>query len=484
MKYGEINLKGDMLVLCSMPFEMLEYSGMKPSKRKDGIKPLLGADEAFIEGLNDNTEITLCRYPHLSSGSVCSLVNKQCYEYIRWFNLMYDERSSGIVIVSPWESNIMVKLGGADFDSDTALNIKEPIIQKAARELMNKDGIMKPLCDRFAPGVDGLPVAESGDVLKGVEEKVYFTAYQYARLDNILSKTQVTIGSISNDIQLFNSYLWEALQSEDPDKEYCQLVYECILKLSVLNELEIDRAKHPVFITPSFIRKDILTTTDKKGFPILKKRSSGKTIKKIAYRDPFELKYYYQPAFLYEIKYDRGNRSMALRTGNKYWNCPPDHLSKLAAGIRKPRRTYKKKKVDFSFKDIEGKQVADQVERIENILKDTVKKLDRLDRRRYRTGEETDERIKIHRDCVDSIVGMKRIPEKNIAAVVRDTMCMKKTGDDIEYYDYYMYINKYRILGLLFMVEEGLDEEYKKKNIDLIENPVRKVFRKLRIVDA
>ncbi len=494
MRRGAMELEGEMLTLCSMPFEMLKYSGMEPKEREKGIKPLLKKDEAYIAGLPDGKPVTLCRYPHLSAGSVCSLTNKKTGEYSKWFNLRNTPDNSGIVVISPYESNIMVKLGGADFDSDTALFIREKIVQKAAAQLREKDGPMAPLCDRFAPEDDGLPVAQAGEVIKGKAETYPLTPYNLARLDQAIAGTQGNIGTISNDIQLFNSYLWEGLFSTEPGKEpakkqreYCQKIYECILKLSVLNEIEIDRSKHSVDINTGAIRSAVMTS-EYDGEPILKgpgARTKKKQVIRGLESETKEINSYYNPAFLYEIKKDRGAGNVSLRK-EKYWNCAPDHLSELAAVIRKPRALYAKKKLVFDYNGIIGDMEKKQTKKIEKSLKDTVKALEKLDRRRHKTGEEPDERMKIQSAFVDVIMKMKSIRPKNIAYIVRETLCMKDEPEE-KCYDSFMYFNKYRIMGLLFMAEEKIEGRINGEKQEQVpetdQNPIREVLKKIGVAD-
>ena len=479
LRHGSIDLKGEILTLCSMPYEMLEYSGLTPSKRK--ITPLLENNEAFIDsdGMKDGDPITLCRYPHLSSGAVCGLKYRNRNEYKRWFNLRNTGDSSSIVIISPYESNIMVKLGGADFDSDTALYLKEAVLQKAAQELTKSDGITKKLCGRFQPEEDGLPVAIACEELEGRDKTFYLSKYDQAKLDHELSNTQVNIGSISNDIQLFNSYLWEGLLS-DRDDEYCQTIYECILKMSVLNELEIDRAKHSIEKPLSAFHDEIMKTEYGKGKdrkPILEVYSSGKKVRtKVGTQKGYkeyvrEQNTYYHPAFLYENKKDRGTKNIAKRK-DKYWNCPPDHLSKLAAGLKKEKDCSDnvKKEVIFNYNAVKGKADYGQENKLKELLKTAVIGLDKLNRRRHKTGEESDERENIRTGFINDIDRMKSIRPKTIAAIVRDATCMK---NEDEYYDEFFYINRYAVLGLLLMAEE--DKEG---------GPIWDVFQKFQIIDA
>ncbi|MCR5597015.1 MAG: hypothetical protein K6G19_02470, partial [Lachnospiraceae bacterium] len=334
---------------------------------------------------------------------------------------------------------------------------------------------------KYAPGDDGLPVAQAGEVIKGEAKKYTLTPYDLARLDQAIASTQRNIGTISNDIQLFNSYMWEGLRS-GRESEYCQKIYECIMKLSVLNELEIDRSKHSVSINTKLIHRGIMDT-EYKGEPILEgpdDKVKRKRVKNGVEEPAQELESYYNPVFLYEIKRDRGAKNLFIRPQKKYWDCPPDHLSELAAKIRKPRANYNKKRLIFNYNDVKDDMVPKQKNKIESLLKSAVRELDRIDKRRHKTGEELDERRKIQSDFVNEIIKMKSIPPKNIAYIVREAMCMKDEQEE-EYYDRYIYTNKYRVLGLLFMAEEKIDEINRIKGEN--KNPIRQVLQKFQVLD-
>ncbi len=318
LREGRLKLQGDIYYLCSMPYEMLEYT------ITNKINPQLKPNEVYISNIEDGKCVTLIRYPHLNSGSVCSLVNRENDNYTKWFN--FDNKdSTNIVVVSPWNSNIMVKLGGADFDSDTALYIKNEVIEKAAKELMN----IKAL----SPGKDGLPVGVAASDLKktGIQERKY-TPGDMAYIDNMLMESGRTIGEISNSIQLFNSYLWEEYykgKSADPNR--LKAIYDCILKLSVLNELTIDSAKRMLTINPGTETENIKETVYN-GLEILTKNKNR----------------LYCPYFLYEVirrkhkkksvKYTRRSPGEAYenaKEGEKkkqvnesFWNCPMDLICK------------------------------------------------------------------------------------------------------------------------------------------------------------
>lgn len=492
LRRGRLKLKGDMYTLCSMPYEMLEYSGKYSgiiSRTEDyDIKPILGPGEAYIEGIKENDQITLCRYPHMSSGSVCVLKQKSHDVFTRWFNFKNPDGNSNIVIISPWESNIMVKLGGADFDSDTALFVKDKTFQEAAKQLLNKDGIIAPLCKKYPPLVDGLPVAQKSSVLTGENIPRSNNPEQWAKLDHDLAKTQKNIGRISNDIQLFNCYLWEAL-FERKDEGYIEAIYDCILKLAVLNELEIDRSKHHIELDTEKALKKIMNT-QYEGKPIIlsedhtrKQQRANK--KGESFRD-LNISYIEQPAFLYEIKRDNGNKYISLRKNNKYWNCPADHLSRLASNLRKPTEIVIKKEIDFNSESVRsaiGKANTDQVNKIKEILKTALKELNQLNKKRHRTADEAEVRERIHSSCVDKIVRLK-IREKTMYSVLRDIMCIKKKtknpDGEPEYWDSYMYKNKYPALGLLFEASDIINEQSEKADC---ENIIEKYLNLIVIKD-
>ena len=245
MSLGRIKIRGDFYVLCSMPMEMLEFTTHGDAKK---IKHHLEGDEAYIKGVKDGEDITLFRYPHINSGSVCLLVAKECKDIDTYFNFEH-AGGSNIIVVSPENSNIMVKLGGADFDSDAALYIKDETIAKAAKKMGELSWL--------SPAKDGAAVAIADDNLKGDAKFYNYQAEGFALLDHELARTSVSIGQISNYAQIFNSYLWDGYFNEK-EEDYLKGLYDCILKLSVLNELEIDRAKHSICVSPEMLAKEII----------------------------------------------------------------------------------------------------------------------------------------------------------------------------------------------------------------------------------
>ncbi len=315
LKNGGLKLKGDFYYLCSMPYEMLEYSAGK------AIEPQLEKNQVYIKGYPEGKQVTLIRYPHLSAGSVCVLKSADNENYDQWFNFE-NKDGTNIVVVSPWNSNIMRILGGCDFDGDSALICEDEVIEKAAKKLMS--------IEELEPGEGGLPVgvADPALLLSKNDKSYTYTKKDMAILDDKLASSGVTIGSISNNIQLFNSYLWEEyFKGKKANKKRIKAIYECTLILSVLNELAIDSAKHKFAISPEKMKQHIIKN-GYNGYQIIEKKDAKK----------------YCPYFLYHsmsdpsggfVMRDKGEAYENAKPGTKkkqdnlqYWNCPMDLICK------------------------------------------------------------------------------------------------------------------------------------------------------------
>ncbi len=407
LKRGRVKLAGDFYVLCSMPYEMLKYSAFPDEE----IEPCLDPDEAYIRGYENGKKILLFRYPHISSGSVCLLKSKKCGEYDRYFN--FDNRDgSNIVVISPWESNIMVQLGGADFDSDTALFIRDENIQKAAERLFT----IKALTG----GSKELPVAQADPDIK--INKIFDYTYDekdMAEIDHHLSETSKSIGSISNNAQLFNSYLWEGYFKKDKSEEYLRTVYECILKLAVLNELEIDKSKHEIAFDTEEARKIINSTKhgkDGERIVVLKEVK-----KKDKDGDDYTKWEKELPAFLYN-----GSTGVLRETENdklaEFWDCPVDNIGRiLAESSVKTGRDQKEKKSDIEslLPEIIGgkpgkestKHVAKRKELV-RIMLQACSSLSELDKFRDTDDDDSreEERNEIQTECVERCLAVGKVP--------------------------------------------------------------------------
>ncbi len=415
MKTGRIKVRGDFFVLCSMPVEMLFYSVDRDWSR---ITPLLNPGECYIKGQKKAAPVTIFRYPHISSGGVCSLTNinnKKTSLIDRYMNLE-NEYGSNVIIISPWQSNIMVRLGGADFDSDSVLYIRDRTIERAARDLLDREkfGVLNPTAD-------GLPVVEVDERLKGNIAKDTFDKQRLSVLDHNISSSAMTIGELSNDAQLFNSYFWEEYFKEDHDDGYLRHVYNCSLMLAALNELEIDSAKHNISLNIKIERKKIRKTRYKEK-DILERADpeNGSRVAKIL-----------SPYFLYRSKKKKnagkGLWGITTRKDNIYWNCPVDHISEILseeAGSDSAREHIKRKGMtelllSVTNPEYKGKATAKQLNELYEMVKNTVYDLERLDDfDDDKLYEREDNRERIQSECL-AFLQKKKISAATVFALFK-----------------------------------------------------------------
>ena len=470
MKRGRLRLRSDFYVLCSMPMEMLEYSAHGDRSR---VRPYLKGHEAHIDGLAGGDNITLLRYPHMNSGSFCSLRETENSEFVdklnQYFNLRHNS-GSNIVILSPYNSNVMVKLGGADFDSDTALFVRDETIQAAVSRLNDMECL--------EPGADGLPVALVDDGFKGAPIPYNNKSYlDVARLDSMLAGSAV--GIISDTAQICNCFMWDyynknkgALSARG--EEYLRFVYGRILMLSALNELEIDRTKHSIAIAPDaykvLIENEVMDATRQLGY----------------YPDDyFEIRNdnhrvvsRYAPMFFYDKK--GRPSSMAPRSDAAghplLWDIPTDYiytvLEEEAQNIRSAASESRRRKDDisdyFEYEDVQlgadnPRKLRDFRRRIIVLLDDlravdARKDMEESDKDAARdsilnqlqndelvleTGEKTTQ---------DQVAIMKRLISLVFARYTSSFNDHKK--GDYKYVD--IVKQKYRYLGLLFAIGDKL----------------------------
>lgn len=133
----------------------------------------------------------------------------------------YVNATPEIVCVNSIGENILFRLSGADFDSDTMMLTDNPILIKAAERNYH----------RFL-----VPTSM-------VEAKKIVRHYTRSDQSDLDIKTSVNkIGEIVNLSQELNTKLWDALNGGAEFSKYEELYCE-IAQLDVLSNIEIDKAK-------------------------------------------------------------------------------------------------------------------------------------------------------------------------------------------------------------------------------------------------
>lgn len=216
LKDGKVLVNGNYSTLFGNGMEMLKASIGK----FDGTSELTG-NQIYSTRFKFGTDILGSRSPHVTMGDIAVFKNTENKNYKKYFNL-----SKAIVCINSVNENILQRLQGADFDSDTVLLTDNSQLIKIAK---------KHYGDFKVPT----------NTVTSAKRKRYFTVEDQVDLD---VKTSVNkIGEIINEAQRLNSILWEQLNNGASIASIKEL-YNDICKLSALSNIEIDKAKKEFII--------------------------------------------------------------------------------------------------------------------------------------------------------------------------------------------------------------------------------------------
>jgi hypothetical protein len=221
MKMGKTSVKGDYATICSMPWEFLNsILHQEPEdfkKFKETLIPIQTKGEIYCSALEEGERVTIFRSPHICASNVIVGQNKSYTEFTTWFNF-----TRGIIVVTPWVWDIMERGNSLDFDSDSAIVVREKKIYERALEVQN-----------FATPVHDIP----NDPVQR-----HNCMDDLAKLDGLISVNK--IGEICNLAQILNSYYWNEYFKDEPDIKVMEEIYNQIIILAILSNIEIDKSKH------------------------------------------------------------------------------------------------------------------------------------------------------------------------------------------------------------------------------------------------
>ena len=211
LKDGKVLVNGNYSTLFGNGMEMLKQTIGK----FDGESELKGND--ICSSRFDYWQTILgCRSPHITMGDVALLHNVRNKNYDKYFNL-----SKEIVCINSVGENILQRLQGSDFDSDSLLLTDNKLLISVAERNYNNFKVPTNL-------------------VSAKKTKRYYTPEQQADLD---IKTSVNkIGEDINLSQHLNSILWDKLKKGNTLEDVKEL-YDDICKLSALSGIAIDSAK-------------------------------------------------------------------------------------------------------------------------------------------------------------------------------------------------------------------------------------------------
>lgn len=211
IKNGHIYVNGNYSTLLGNPIEMLQQSiGTFKGNSQIGIGNIHNIRFAYDQTLLGS------RSPHVTMGNILLATNKENKLIDCYFNLTEE-----IVCINSIGENILQRLSGADFDSDTMLLTDNTVLIRAAKR--NYYTFKTPTSFVTAKKV-----------------KRYYTPEEQADLD---IKTSVNkIGEIINLSQELNSLLWDKMYHGSSYDDIKELYYD-ICQLDVMSGIEIDKAK-------------------------------------------------------------------------------------------------------------------------------------------------------------------------------------------------------------------------------------------------
>lgn len=211
LRCGHVLVRGNYSTLCGNPIEMLKMS----IGQFDGSS-IIEKNTVHCEMFESGKELLGSRSPHVTIGNILVTRNVIRPEIARYMN-----PTNEIVYVNSIQENLLERLSGADFDSDTMLLTDNEILVMAAKR-----------------NYENFPVPTK--LVESAMRNRRYTNREKADLD---IKTSVNkIGEIINLSQELNSILWDRINKgasiDDVMELYCD-----ISQLDVMSNLEIDSAK-------------------------------------------------------------------------------------------------------------------------------------------------------------------------------------------------------------------------------------------------
>lgn len=223
VKKGKIKLAGaDYVVLLGNPMEFLQHAigrlDVTNGVINNDTELALTGNQIYTKLFEDGKELVGFRNPHTSPSNVLVAKNTYINDIDTYFNL-----SKNIVVVNSVKHNILNKLSGADFDSDSMLLIDnmEDLLPLALE------------CQKYPVCINGI-IPEKRPYKLNKEDMFV--------IDNQLAESQKLIGKTVNSGQFAMSVYWDQLTNGATEKELEGLMKK-IDVATVLSGVCIDLAK-------------------------------------------------------------------------------------------------------------------------------------------------------------------------------------------------------------------------------------------------
>ena len=209
-KMGRIINNGDNLTIVGSPYAMLLYTVGEDPESDPTFKNEDGCIQCYTERFEDGEYLAEFRSPFNSCNNLGYLHNHYDYRLNKYFNI-----GKNCIAVNMIHTDFQDKNNGSDMDSDSIYTTNQKDIVAHAK-----------YCVKHYPTIVNNIPKEKNNYSSSLED--------FARIDNKLAASQMSIGSSSNLAQIALSYSYTFSNQKYKD-------YVCIL--SVLAQCAIDNAK-------------------------------------------------------------------------------------------------------------------------------------------------------------------------------------------------------------------------------------------------
>jgi len=265
LKCGHVFVNGNYSTLCGNPISMLKSAIGK----FDGVSEF-EVGTVYTTRFGWDKKILASRSPHITASNVLITTNKYHPDVSKYMNATPE-----IIYINSINENILQKLAGCDFDSDTVMITDNEVLINAASR--NDKRFKVAVCN-----------------VGGVKRKRKYTPQDLADLDIKTSKN--LIGEIVNLSQVLNSIIWDRL-ADGAKLQDIEGIYLDVCKLSILSGIAIDRAKREFVINDAREIKKIRTK-----YHI--ETDDGKQVNPNFFKHISMLKGYYNPEKKAYLKHD------------------------------------------------------------------------------------------------------------------------------------------------------------------------------------
>lgn len=281
MRKGHILVNGNYSTLLGNPYEML----LQSIGKFDGTSSL-GIGNVHSTRFKYDKKLLGSRSPHVCVGNVLLVNNVKSEVLHKYFNLTQE-----IVCVNAIGENILQRLSGADYDSDTLLLTDDLRLISAAER--NYRYFLVPT-----------------NLVEASKTRRYYSSVEQADLD---IKTSVNlIGDIINLSQELQTYMWHLYNNYGTFEDIQELYFD-ICQLDVMSGIEIDKSKKEFSIDNAAELKKLKNKW-------LRKDSEGKTVK---------------PFFFKHLANQKGYLNEKTKAYTKH-DSTMDYVMQIVNGYRSP----------------------------------------------------------------------------------------------------------------------------------------------------